>query len=421
LKKLSLFIFALLLINPVIISQWQTFNIAPSGRFYDVCVVSTDLIWASGDSAKVYRSTNGGLNWQGLGNGLPNFPVLQISAIDQNQAWLNMGTRIFATINGGLNWTEQFYSPVTLINKIHFFNQNTGYLIADQTDSVVGFFITRNGGSNWIRSVNSPVLGSTSTMWINDNGANSLDSNFIWFVAKGSSQVFSRFYKLSGGLNNSWQYYNIGTATSQCSYASFKNSGTGLVTSITYGILITTNGGINWEVRNNSVFADIVRELMIVPGTDWVIQTGIGNVRVSYDLCNNWQPVRTYNSLNFCDAKDTGSIWLAGNRGELLKYNFGFIGINQLSTLIPDKFILYQNYPNPFNPVTKIKFDVPESGNISFKVYDVLGKVIYSLNENKDAGTYEINFNGNDFASGIYYYSIEANGLTDVKKMVLLK
>jgi len=98
-----------------------------------------------------------------------------------------------------------------------------------------------------------------------------------------------------------------------------------------------------------------------------------------------------------------------------------FIGINNISTEVPLKFVLYQNYPNPFNPVTKIRFDVPVSGNIIFNVYDVLGKVIYSLNENKSSGTYEITFDGNDLASGIYYYSLNAAGVTDVKKMILLK
>lgn len=419
-KKLFLFFFALLLINPIIESQWQKFNVASSGRFYDVCVVSPGLIWASGDSARVYRSTNSGGSWQLVNSGLPNLSVLQITAIDENKAWINLGLRVFATTNGGTSWSEQFYSPVTFINKIHFFNQNTGYLLAEQSDSIIGFFITRNGGSNWIRSANAPVLGNTLFLIVQDNAVSSIDSNFIFFVAKGSSSVYSRFYKLTGGLNNSWQYYNIGSSPGQYYHPAFKNANTGIVT-FTNGISFTTNGGMNWQVRDNTSFPDVTREIMIVPGTDWAIQTGIRNVRISYDLCSTWQPIRSYNFLNFCDSRDTSSIWLAGSNGELLRYNFTYIGINQISTEVPEKFILYQNYPNPFNPATKIKFDLPRSGSLKFKVYDVLGKVIYSLNENKDAGTYELTFNGNEFASGIYYYSIESNGSRDVKKMVLLK
>lgn len=419
-KKLFLLVFALLLINPIVLTQWQTFNVTTSGRFYDVCVVSPGLIWASGDSAKVYRSTNGGQNWQNLNSGIPDLPVLQITAIDQNNAWINLGAKIFATTNGGTTWLEQFYSPVTFINKIHFFNQNTGYLLTDQQDSVVGFFVTRNAGLNWVRSNNSPVF-SNSTNWISDNGANSLDTNFIWFVAEGAPGAYSRFYKLTGGLNNVWQSYIIGNSVQQCKYAAFKNSNTGIVTSLTQGILITTNSGVNWISQNSSSFSEVQRDILVVPGTDWVVQTGMGKIRLSYDLCNTWSFTTSASVLNFCDAKDTNSIWIAASNGRLLRYSITYIGMNQISSEVPDRFTLYQNYPNPFNPVTKIKFDIPKPGNISFRVYDVLGKIVYSINEYKDAGSYEIIFSGNDIASGIYYYSIEANGSSDVRKMVLLK
>lgn len=419
-KKLFLLVFALLLLNPIIVSQWETYNVAPSGRFFDVSVITPQIIWASGDSAKVYRSTNGGLNWQNLSSIPLIYPGLQITAVNQNHAWLNLGTKIYHTTNGGVLWSEQFYSPVTFINKIHFFNQNTGYLVADQTDSVVGFFVTRNGGANWVRSANSPVFVN-STNWISDNGANSLDTNFIWFVAEGVPGAYSRFYKLTGGLNNVWQSYIIGNSVQQCKYAAFKNSNTGIVTSLTQGILMTTNSGVNWISQNSSSFSEVQRDIMIVPGTDWVIQTGMRNSRISYDLCATWQPLRPYEFYSFCDSKDTNSIWVAGANGQLLKYNHSYIGIIQMNSEVPEKFVLHQNYPNPFNPVTKIRFNIPKSGNINFMIYDILGKIIYSLSGNKTAGTYEITFDGKDIASGIYYYAVETNGSRDVKKMVLLK
>lgn len=420
-KKLFLLVLALLLINPIIVvSQWQTYNVAPSGRFFDVCVVTPDLIWASGDTAKVYRTTNGGVSWQNLSSIPSTYPGLQITAVDQNRAWVNLGTKIFHTSNGGVTWTEQFYSPVTFINKIQFFNQNTGYIVADQADSVVGFFVTRNGGANWVRSANSPVLGTTSTMWMNDNGVNSLDSNFIWFVAKGMPQVYSRFYKLTGGLNNAWQYYNIGSSPGQYSYSAFKNSDTGLVTS-SGGISMTTNGGINWSIKNTVSFPEVQRDIMIVPGTNWVIQSGMGKVRLSYDLCSNWQYVTNVNVLSFCDSKDTNSIWVAASNGKLLKYNLNYIGIQQISSEVAAKFLLHQNYPNPFNPETNIEFDIPLPGEIKIIINDVTGREVFKLNEFKSAGKYIFKFNGNALTSGIYFYSIEFDGFRESKKMILIK
>lgn len=85
-------------------------------------------------------------------------------------------------------------------------------------------------------------------------------------------------------------------------------------------------------------------------------------------------------------------------------------------------FELSQNYPNPFNPSTKIRYEIPEMSFVTIKVYDVLGKQILSLvNEEKSAGNYEIEFNGKELASGIYYYRISAGNFSQTKKMILLK
>ncbi|MDD5362480.1 MAG: T9SS type A sorting domain-containing protein [Ignavibacteria bacterium] len=89
---------------------------------------------------------------------------------------------------------------------------------------------------------------------------------------------------------------------------------------------------------------------------------------------------------------------------------------------IPDKFSLSQNYPNPFNPVTKINYGVPKQSLVSIKVYDLLGREVATLvNEAKNPGMYTVEFNGSNFASGIYFYRITAGTFTDVKRLVLIK
>src|ERR1044072_5481101 len=99
------------------------------------------------------------------------------------------------------------------------------------------------------------------------------------------------------------------------------------------------------------------------------------------------------------------------------------IGIHNISSVVPDNFKLYQNYPNPFNPSTKIKFEVP-AGNHSvlLKVFDVTGREVATLvNENLKPGTYEADFDGSKFASGIYFYKLVSGDFVQVKKMVLVK
>jgi hypothetical protein len=97
--------------------------------------------------------------------------------------------------------------------------------------------------------------------------------------------------------------------------------------------------------------------------------------------------------------------------------------VNNISTVIPDKYSLYQNYPNPFNPTTNIRFALPKSSNITLKVYNINGQLIETLikNEVVSAGTNEVKFNATSLASGIYFYTIETGSFKETKKMMLIK
>lgn len=89
---------------------------------------------------------------------------------------------------------------------------------------------------------------------------------------------------------------------------------------------------------------------------------------------------------------------------------------------IINEFKLYQNYPNPFNPSTTIQYSIPEAGKVSLKVFNILGEEIATLvNDYLEAGNYEIQFNAGNFSSGIYFYKIDSNNYSSVKKMILLK
>jgi hypothetical protein len=91
-------------------------------------------------------------------------------------------------------------------------------------------------------------------------------------------------------------------------------------------------------------------------------------------------------------------------------------------TELPKSYSLNQNYPNPFNPSTKISFDIPKSGFVILKVYDILGKEVSTLiYENKQAGSYIIEFNASNLPTGVYFYRIKVNDFTDIKKMIFIK
>lgn len=103
------------------------------------------------------------------------------------------------------------------------------------------------------------------------------------------------------------------------------------------------------------------------------------------------------------------------------KYNT-LLSVVNYNSEIPQSYNLSQNYPNPFNPSTTIKFGIPNSGNVSLKVYDMTGKVVENIVNNVlNAGSYEVNFDGSRLSSGVYFYKLETAEFTDVKRMILIK
>ena len=97
-------------------------------------------------------------------------------------------------------------------------------------------------------------------------------------------------------------------------------------------------------------------------------------------------------------------------------------GKKNISNELPNDYKLYQNYPNPFNPITNIKFDLSKSLHAKLIVYDMLGKELATLvNEKLSAGSYVVEWNGSGYPSGVYFYRLETEDFNETKKMVLLK
>lgn len=89
---------------------------------------------------------------------------------------------------------------------------------------------------------------------------------------------------------------------------------------------------------------------------------------------------------------------------------------------LPTEFSLLQNYPNPFNPSTTIRYDLPASGNVMLKVFDMLGREVSTIvNERQTPGRYSVQFDASTLASGLYFYQLHINGFTSVKKMMVVK
>jgi hypothetical protein len=155
-------------------------------------------------------------------------------------------------------------------------------------------------------------------------------------------------------------------------------------------IVKTTNGGINWAPQQNLATSNILR------------------------------------SIRFVNA-NTG--YAVGDYGTIIKTTTGGdpVGIKPVSKEIPKEFNLSQNYPNPFNPSTKIEFAIPSVGtgrdlSIRLVVYELLGCEVATLvNEQLKPGTYEVEWDGWNYPSGVYFYKLISESFTQTKRMVLIK
>ncbi|MFC2093343.1 T9SS type A sorting domain-containing protein [Bacteroidota bacterium] len=162
----------------------------------------------------------------------------------------------------------------------------------------------------------------------------------------------------------------------------------------------STNGGTSWNNLITWGGTDVRNTHEVKP---MPLATGMANVKVRF---KSVQP-----GWDWWWAID--NVCILGSQAT---------GITQNGNNVPTEYALSQNYPNPFNPTTNIKFDLPKQGFVSLKVYDVVGKEVAILvNEVKSPGSYNVDFNGTELSSGVYFYRLEADNFVDVKRMVLIK
>ena len=207
----------------------------------------------------------------------------------------------------------------------------------------------------------------------------------------------------------------------------FVNSTTGFASSDSR-VYKSTNGGANW------VDIDL-------PTSGYFLTFYMANANIGY--ASNWDntyktldggatwfeqntvlPNTSFRDIDFAPGS-TSIGWMCGSDGAIVYTNNsggGAIGIEPISGNVPEKYSLSQNYPNPFNPTTNIKLQIAKSGFVKLTVFDITGREAAILvNENLNAGEYNVDFNASGLSSGVYFYRIETAGFTDVKKMTLIK
>lgn len=163
----------------------------------------------------------------------------------------------------------------------------------------------------------------------------------------------------------------------------------------------------------------------------WYGYSGTGNSSIEYFMqyqTNYYGFVFTPPNQNYGTMiSNSDQDWVRASTSLPLMQNIIYrlstlTGIRQIQTGVPEGFQLYQNYPNPFNPVTKFKVEIARFSDVKIAVYDALGREVSILvNEQMKPGSYEVEWDGSNYTSGIYFYRLQAGSFNDTKKMVLVK
>jgi hypothetical protein len=166
---------------------------------------------------------------------------------------------------------------------------------------------------------------------------------------------------------------------------------------------------------------------------NWSTATEINNkgFEVEKKLNNSWQSIGFIEGKGSTTEKHSYSYLDKNLSAGTYSYRIKQVDFNGQSTysdvvnadvLNPNGYILSQNYPNPFNPSTTIHFNIAEKGNVSLKVYDIIGNEVAELvNSEKEAGNYDVSFDASKLSSGVYFYELRTAGFTQSKKMILMK
>jgi hypothetical protein len=281
---------------------------------------------------------------------------------------------------------------------------------------------TTDGAMSW-----DTVLHIYNPYSANQNAVAILNKDTI--VVAGGRAQFLGFVTVThnGGLN--W-FLTDSLQTIGVSGISFLNNTHGIICGTGGRYFVTTNTGLNWITKETGFLVDFSKAKYVDMNTFFFIDFD-GKLYFTTNNGLNWE---TQDCFNF-NAGRPGAVfflnqqtgWVGGDFGNYISGMFkttngGLTFLQIQGNNLPQDFSLSQNYPNPFNPVTKISFQIPVSGLVKLTIYDVQGKEVQTLiNQKMNVGIYEVEFIGDNLSSGIYFYKITAEGFFAVRKMLLIK
>ncbi len=415
-------------------TNWTTVYTGPSGCWFNfIDNVSSTLLWALSDpiggNFHILKSTDAGVTWA-LASNLPTQPATNVFGANDsyyrigNTAWFGTGgssatlaNRVYktSTVPDG-PWTYGTTSaqyPGSIA-----FTSTTGVGFAGFWSNTTTYDKSTDGGATWTAQT-SPMGNVEGLDYI-------LGTTYCW--AATSTGIFN-----TSNNGTSWTQNTVPTGvTTMYAVKFFGDCNVGLAGGPS-GVLLKSTLSPIIPVELTSFTAMQVGNTV---NLSWSTATEVNNsgFEVQRNIDNSgWVTVGFKNGFgttsepkqyNFSDNIEGLNSTVISYRLKQVDFGgtFKFSDVVNVNTFVPVEMNLSQNYPNPFNPSTTITFSVPNDQFVSLKVYNSLGQEVSTLvNGMVKAGTHNVNFNGINLMSGIYYYTLKAGDFVQTNKMSLMK
>ena len=434
-KKLFLLIQLVILFSSLILSQteWEYLGLAGAafGEIFDIEIDNNGNIYAGTLLGPIYKSADNGVTWELKNNGLPsNAAIGEDIAIYQNQIYLTTNQGLYKSTNSGDYWFRIAQSIPFLDFDMVSIIPN-GYILTSVFNmGTGGLFRSTDEGVTW-EATSFTGFGALD-VGINKNG--------VMFFCNATLSYYAIYRSFDLGIT--WEMLSPRMATRSLEYltdgivlAGVEGNAGG---TLPEGIYKTTNNGNDWFNTNTfsgyNVFPDFVLD------TNDDIYVTNGEVYLSIDNGNSWEYRGLSNDV-FCLAIDSSGYLYAGTLNDGIFRTPGRttpIELVSFSSVVNEKDVVLSwitatelnnsgfevERKASLNPSSE-RSPTDKGGtlrNVSLKVYDMLGKEVAVLvNQKQEPGIYEFIFNADNLSAGVYFYQLKADEFIDTKKLILLK
>ncbi len=387
-------------------TSWSLIESSPKGV---PCFMVHGLYLFAGGMDGVYRSTDDGMTWAQVNQGMS----LSITCVAVRGSSLYAGTRsggIFLTTDDGTSWTH--------------LSDCSGFIDAlVVTDTTI---VASNGGSQG-HGPDGNIFLSTDNgeSWTTINS--NLTNTNAWALAISGPYIFAGTQ--GGGVfrtnNNGTSWTQVNSGLSNDTVRALAANDTNVFAGTQEGLSHSTDNGNSWskiDIQVNSGQKFVSVGTLAMRGDSLFACTDQG-AYFSIDNGTTWTAMPGASLMDILALAATNNYLFAGTSHSVWRAPISEVtDVRVFSQVLSMSYLLEQNYPNPFNPTTVISYQLPTNTLVALKVFDILGREVKTLvDERQSTGSHSVRFNATNLPSGVYFYRLEAGTYRDTEKMLLLK